>query len=87
MPEFVEEPLLVEARLLPDGAVQPIAFVWRDRGYRIADWGRQWVEEIGGVRWRCYLVRTADGETFELRLDRVAGQWMLSRAWLPAGIA
>ncbi|MCU0502228.1 MAG: DUF6504 family protein [Anaerolineae bacterium] len=84
LPEFIDEPILVQARLLPDGGAQPTAFIWRERTYLIADWGRQWQEEAGGAMWRCYLVRTPNLETFELRLNRAAGRWVLSRAWLKA---
>jgi hypothetical protein len=81
LPEFIDEQILVEARFLPDGGVQPTAFIWRERTYLIADWGRQWQEEVGGVVWRCYLVRTPNLETYELRLNRAAGQWVVARVW------
>ena len=81
LPEFIDEPILVQARLLPDGGAQPTAFIWREDTYRIADWGRQWQKDAGGVMWRCYLVRTPNLETYELRLNRAAGQWVLARAW------
>lgn len=80
-PQFIDEPVLVQARLLSDGAMRPDAFVWRGRAYAIADWGRQWDETSEGTRWRCYLVRAADGETFELRCAPEAGRWLLHRAW------
>ena len=81
LPKFIDEPILVQARLFPDGGAQPTAFIWRGRTYAIADCGRQWQEDAGGIMWSCYLVRTANLETFELRLDRAMGQWLLARAW------
>ena len=57
LPEFIDEPILVQARLLPDGAMQPTAFVWRGRTYLIADCGRQWQEDAGGITWNCYTER------------------------------
>ena len=81
LPEFINEPLLVQARFLPDGGVQPTAFIWRGRTRYIADTGRQWREVDGDVTWRCYLVRTPNGETFELRLDLAGARWLLARAW------
>ena len=81
LPEFIDEPILVQAQLLPDGDAQPTAFIWRGRTYAIADWGRQWREDAGGAIWSCYLVRTSNLETFELRLNRVTGQWALARVW------
>ena len=86
-PEFINEPILVQARFLPDGDVQPHAFTWRERVRPIADWGRQWDETSDGVQWRCHLVRTADGETFELRFAVATGRWLLHRAWLRAAAA
>lgn len=85
LPEFVNEPILVQARFLADGRVQPTAFVWRERTRYIADWGRQWDEEADGVSWRCYLVRTPTQATFELRYAAARGQWLLARAWPIAG--
>jgi hypothetical protein len=81
LPEFIDEPVLVQARFLPDGGVHPAAFIWRCRTNTIADWGRQWQEEVDGITWVCYLVRTPNLETFELRLNRATGQWVLARAW------
>ena len=84
VPEFIDEPILVQARFLPDGRIQPTAFVWRRRTRYIADIGRQWQEEASGVTWHCYLARTPTRETFELRLDRGGGRWVLAKAW-PTG--
>ena len=68
VPEFINEPILVQARFLPDGRVLPTAFIWRERTRYIADHGRQWEETVDDTSWRCYLVRTPTGETFELRV-------------------
>ena len=81
IPDFIVEPIRVQARFRPDGTVQPTAFIWRDRTRAIADWGRQWPEEADGVNWCCYLVRTPTLETFELRYAPVEGRWVLWRAW------
>ncbi len=82
LPAFINEPVLVQARFLPDGRVQPTAFIWRDRTRYIADWGRQWDEVADGATWRCLLVRTPTQETFELRCALAEGRWVLARAWL-----
>jgi hypothetical protein len=84
-PAFINEPIIVQVRFLSDGAVQPTAFMWRERTRHIADWGRQWDETSDGVQWRCCLVRTADRETFELRFAAATGRWLLHRAWLRGG--
>jgi hypothetical protein len=81
LPDFIDEPILVQAQLLPDGGAQPTAFLWREGTYHIADWGRHWQEEADGIAWSCYLVRTSNLETFELRLNRATGQWVLARVW------
>jgi hypothetical protein len=82
LPEFVDEAVLVQARFLPDGVVQPAAFIWRGRTRYVAAVGRQWDEAAEGVSWRCYLVQTPTAETFELRLDTAGMRWILARAWL-----
>jgi hypothetical protein len=79
---FINEPILVQVRFLSDGGVQPTAFIWRERAVPIAEWGRWWDETLDGTQWRCYLVRSADGETFDLRYAAATGQWLLHRAWL-----
>jgi hypothetical protein len=84
-PVFVGEAILVQARFLPEGAVQPVAFIWRNRTRYIASLGREWEEESEGIRWRCYMVQTPTAETFELRLDTAGTRWILARAWLNAG--
>lgn len=81
LPEFISEPILVQARFLPDGRVQPTAFIWRERTRYVTDWGRQWQEETNGITWRCFLIRTPNHETFELRYAPTEGRWILARAW------
>jgi hypothetical protein len=82
LPEFIDEPILVQARFFPDGRIEPTAFIWRNRTRYIADWGRQWQEDAGGQAWQCYLVRTPNQETFDLRYAPTEGRWKLHRAWL-----
>lgn len=82
LPEFFGEPVLVQARFLPDGGVQPTAFIWRNRTRYVTDWGRQWQEDSLGTAWHCYLVQTPTQETFELRYAPSEGRWVLQRAWL-----
>jgi hypothetical protein len=82
LPEDVGEPILVQARFLPAGGLQPTAFIWRNRTWRVAALGREWEEEAEETRWRCYMVQTATGESFELRLDLAAMRWVLARAWV-----
>jgi len=86
LPEYVGEPILVQARFLPEGGVQPAAFIWRNRTRYVASLGRQWEEEAEGILWRCYMIQTPTAETFELRLDVAGMRWVLARAWLKAGV-
>lgn len=81
LPEFVDEPVVVQSDIRSQDQGRPAAFTWRGRPYEIVDWGREWDEEIAGVTWRCYLVRTAVPDTFELRRNGTTGQWVLARAW------
>jgi hypothetical protein len=81
VPEFINEPILVQARFLPDGRVLPTAFIWRERTRYIADHGRQWEETVDDTTWRCYLTRTPTGETFELRCALAEGRWVIYRMW------
>ena len=72
---FVNEPVIVEARIAADGVPKPVAFAWQNRRYEVADWGRTWVKD--GVR--CFLVMTPAQEVFELCL-LPDGRWTLARA-------
>jgi hypothetical protein len=86
LPEFVGDPILVQARFLPGGGVQPVAFIWRNRTRYIAAVGREWEEEMGETLWRCYVVQAPTAETFELRLDMTGMRWVLARAWLTTAL-
>jgi hypothetical protein len=72
---FINEPVLVEARIGADGIPQPVAFAWEGRRYEVADWGRRWIEDSV----RCFLVMTPAQEIFELRC-LPDGRWTLARA-------
>jgi len=85
--KLVDEPVTVQARFDPEGRVHPVAFVWRDRTCHIADRGRQWLDETGEKPVRCFLVRTACGDTFELHLELSALRWILHRAWIQPSAA
>jgi len=72
---FVNDPVSVEVRVSAAGTPRPVAFTWEGRHYKVADYGRTWIED--GVR--CYLVMTPAQEIFELRL-LPDGRWILARA-------
>jgi hypothetical protein len=72
-----DEPVTVEAHMLPDGEVQPTAFTWRGRHWRVSGLGRQWNEVDG----RHVLVVVPDGSRFELCLTSTQNEWRLRRAW------
>jgi len=84
LPEFINEPILVQASFLPDGRVLPTAFIWRERTRYLTDHGREWEEQADGITWRCYLVHTPPGDTFELRYAPAEGRWVVWKAWLAA---
>lgn len=89
-----DEPIEVEtAVVLREGASlpgQPVAFRWRGRRYSVHRLLKYWRE--AGEAWdperakdhECYRVE-ADGGTYDLRLDRLAGRsrptWRLARVW------
>jgi hypothetical protein len=81
MLEFINEPVSVEIRVLPDGTVRPLAFVWHAQRYQIESWGRQSDETREGHRVRCHLVQTSGAETWELCQDTETAQWTLARHW------
>jgi hypothetical protein len=83
-PIFIDQPVVVEARLLPDGQIEPIAFAWQDRRQAITGTGRRWQEAPDGKQRMHYLVQTATSDVFELCIDTGTGQWRLLRAWLQA---
>ncbi|MBC8446785.1 MAG: hypothetical protein H8D78_03455 [Chloroflexi bacterium] len=79
--QFVDEPIMVQARFDAQGRTQPVAFVWRNRTRYVTDVGREWVDETNGdAPRRCFLVRAANGDTFELRLELKTLRWRLHRA-------
>ncbi|MGH2811159.1 MAG: DUF6504 family protein [Actinomycetota bacterium] len=85
--KWYDEPIEVEVRRLQ---MTPVAFRWRGRRYSVQHLLKRWREAAEG--WdpqsasdeECFRVE-ADGGTYELRLDRLAGrkqpQWRLARVW------
>ncbi len=83
---WIDEPLMVQVRFLPDGRITPIAFSWGGRTRYITSVGRQWIED-GPPPERHFLVQTAALDTFELALDVATLQWRLVRAWERPAVA
>jgi hypothetical protein len=79
---LVDEPVNMLIRLMPNGEVRPTSFVWRDRTCYVDTFGRQWEERVGGRTVRCYLIQSADNQTYELHWDPDGDRWSLHRAWL-----
>lgn len=78
--QFIDQPVTVQARLAPDGRVQPVALAWEGRTYTIVGLGRQWQEHVAGVTWHCFLAQTTAG-VIELRWQAQSKVWRLWRAW------
>ncbi len=78
----IDEPVRVAVRALPTGKVAPKSFVWQGRTHFVIALGRQWVEEVDGVRWRCFLVQTQGQNSYELRWEPMEDEWVLHRGWL-----
>lgn len=81
MLEFINQPVNVEVRVQPDGAVRPLAFLYQARRYQIETWGRDAEETLEGRTVHCYLVQSAGPETWELCQDTETAQWTLRRHW------
>lgn len=79
---LVDEPIDVLVRVFPDGGVQPTSFLWRNKTYYVSDVGRQWEERVSGKSLRCYLIKTVEENTYEVRWDPAAAAWSIHRAWL-----
>ncbi|MCD6291509.1 MAG: hypothetical protein J7M34_13480 [Anaerolineae bacterium] len=78
---WIDEPVMVQARFLPDGQIIPTAFIWEGHTRYIMSVGRQWVgDEHPSMRH--FLVQTAASDTFELALDTEKLCWRLTRAWI-----
>lgn len=78
----VDEVVRVSVRVLPSGKVVPKTFDWQGGTYYVMACGRQWEEESGGRRFRCFLVQTGDLNSYELRWDPVEDEWRLHQAWI-----
>jgi hypothetical protein len=79
---LVNEPVDALVRMMPNGEVRPTSFLWRNKTRYVSDLGRQWEERVGGQSLRCFLLKTVDDETYELRWDPGANEWSIHRAWL-----
>jgi hypothetical protein len=79
---LIDETARVLTRIMPDGEVLPTSFVWRDKTRYVADVGRRWEERIQGQNVRCYLIKAADNNVYELRWNPGADEWTVHRAWL-----
>ena len=78
----VNESVQVSARMLPSGKIVLKSFDWQGVTHYVFAHGRQWEEESGGKRLRCFLVQTGDLNSYELRWDPVEDEWRLYRAWI-----
>ena len=89
MPEFIDEPIEVDKK-----GLQPVAFRWRGRQYRIGRVRQSWFDVSSGPpgsrirkgwwerrRRTFYRVETQDGQLFEIYWDRGAARrdWVLYR--------
>jgi hypothetical protein len=79
---LVNEPIDALVRMMPNGEVRPTSFLWRNKTRYVSDLGRQWEERVGGRSLRCFLLKTVDDETYELRWEPGENQWSIHRAWL-----
>ena len=79
---LVNESVRMLTRLGSGGEVRPTSFVWRDKTRYVDVIGRQWEERVSGKTVRCYLIQSVDSNTFEVRHDPTADEWILHRAWL-----
>jgi hypothetical protein len=86
--EFIDEPIEVESEEL---TTAPQSFVWRGQPFQVAKVVKAWQDwripsyAKHAQKWmhrrhrNCFVVRTTDGQTFEMYLDRASGkrEWML----------
>lgn len=75
--EYFNDPISVTGTTDTLGEVHPRQFDWRNQQYPIVSVGRQWETEEG----RHILVEIANGDRFELQLDRAELRWRLTKAW------
>ena len=81
MVEFINEAVLVETQLRPDGTARPVAFTWRERRFPITAWGREGVQTLDGRACHSHLVQTDELVSWELCQDMERGIWTLARRW------
>jgi hypothetical protein len=79
---LINEPADVLVRVSTSSVVTPTSFLWRNKTRYVSDVGRQWEERVAGKALRCYLIKTVEENTYELRWDPAANEWTVHRAWL-----
>ena len=96
--EFIDEAITVEYAEL---TTSPTALVWRGTRYEVAEVVKAWQDwhtpafAKHAQRWmhrrhrNCFVVRTTDGQLFELYFDRGSGkrEWILFKKIDEAGVA
>jgi hypothetical protein len=68
-------PIRVEAQMLPNGDIRPLAFHWEGEKVVVASLGRSW-DEAGE---RHFLVMTPDERVYELAYLPEQSSWRLLR--------
>ncbi len=69
----MRERISVEVHVAEDGSLRPLAFAWKGRRRKVAALGRRWAAEDG----EHFLVRTSEGQVYELTYDEGSGDWWL----------
>lgn len=69
----MRERISVEVHVTEDGSLRPLAFAWKGRRRKVAALGRRWVADDG----QHFLVRTPEGQVYELICDEGSGDWWL----------
>lgn len=69
------EPIQVDTKRDQEDRLVPVTFTWNRRRFDILDWGRRWDEG----KHEHMLVRTTDGETYEIAFDQVEAAWRMLR--------
>lgn len=77
----IEEPIEVIAHFSAQGLIEPLAFSWAGRQYRVKETTYRWRSGKGRATLRFFAVVTASGDAYQLCYRDEDATWRLEKIW------